>query len=102
LTASDDADTLVVKQALEIARKGQVVTVLANDTDVLVMLVYHFQASMADVFMFSHSSKRINTIRAIAVSMGPLIVSRLLVVHAISGCDTTSCLFGHGKVSETT
>ena len=27
------------------------------------------------------------------------LVSRLLVIHAISGCDTTSALFGHGKVS---
>jgi hypothetical protein len=45
----------------------------------------------------AEKSKRMNLKRP--VFLGPLIVSRLLVVHAISGCDTTSCLFGHGKVS---
>lgn len=94
-TASDNADTLMVKQALDIAKAGQAVSVIANDTDILVMLVYHFQSDMSDIFMYSHAIKRINSVRAIAASLGPSVVSRLLVIHSISGCDTTS--FGHGK-----
>jgi len=94
-TASDNADTLMVKQALDIAKAGQAVSVIANDTDILVMLVYHFQSDMSDIFMYSHAIKRINSVRAIAASLGSSVVSRLLVIHSISGCDTTS--FGHGK-----
>jgi len=31
--------------------------------------------------------------------LGPSVVSRLLAIHVISGCDTTPCSYGHGKVS---
>ena len=31
--------------------------------------------------------------------MGCKTARRLLVIHALSGCDTTSAVFGHGKVS---
>ena len=97
--ASDDADTLVVAVALGFASSNQSVSVVANDTDVLVLLVYHFRSSMSEVFMLSQPGKPVHSIRAITSALGSTIVSRLLVIHALSGCDTTSCLFGHGKVS---
>jgi len=97
--ATDDADTLVVKEALKLATAKKVVSVIANDTDILVLLLYHFCSDMSDIFMYSKTSQSITSVRAIAAALGPSVVSRLLVIHAISGCDTTSCLFGHGKVS---
>jgi len=49
--AAGDADTLIVSSALQIARQQKPVTVVAEDTDVLLLPVHHLEASMADIFM---------------------------------------------------
>jgi len=49
--APDDADTLIVKSALEVAEQQQPVTVVAENTDILVLLVHHVQPGMAEVHM---------------------------------------------------
>lgn len=101
--APDDADTLVVKTALQLALSGSTVTVVANDTDILVMLVYHYQAVMADIFVQSEvASRKSQPCRTISVaqvrrSVGDKAASTLLTVHALSGCDTTSAVYGHSK-----
>ena len=69
--ARDDADTLIVKTALQIATAKESVTVIADDTDILVMLVHHFKTDMADIYMQSeitrHSTvrKQVTPIRAV-------------------------------------
>jgi len=90
--ARDDADTLVVKVALQLAASKEV-NVIGNDTDILIMLVSHYRPQMCDIFM---SGRCVSSVAAIAASLGPSVTSRLLTIHAISGCDTTSALFGHG------
>jgi len=45
--AKDDADTLIVKTALELAGLNEPVTVIANDTDILVILVYHYNLQLS-------------------------------------------------------
>jgi hypothetical protein len=98
--AKDDADTLVAEVGLKLASQKQVVAVVANDTDILILLLFHFRpADMSDIVMLSQQSQRTTSIRTVAGALGPLIVSRLLVIHAFSGCDTVSGLFGHGKRS---
>ena len=55
-----DADTtLIVSSALEFAWNVQTVTVVAEDTDVLIMLVYHWRNCMEDIFIRKES--RIST-----------------------------------------
>jgi len=49
--------------------------------------------------MHSNVKCRVNSVHDIWLALGSSVVSRLLVIHAISGCDTISALFGHGKVS---
>ena len=67
------------------------------------MLVHHFEETAADIFMLSEVAKRTGSrpamvsIREACAAMGNNAVSQILVVHALSGCDTTSALFGHGK-----
>ena len=56
--SSNDADTLIVKCAIELALAGNVCTVIADDTDILVLLMYYFQPHIADIFLFSIASKR--------------------------------------------
>ena len=105
LQASDDADTLTVRTALDIAANKKTVTVVADDTDVLVLLVHHLQPDMADIYMLSeitclHSARRaVVPVRAVREATGETATRQLLAVHALSGCDTTSALYGHGKGS---
>lgn len=90
--AADDADTLVVKVALDFAAANQT-GVIANDTDILVMLVAHYGPDLSEILMHTPACPCINSIRAISTSLDTSIVRRLQVVHANSGCDTTSSLF---------
>ena len=47
-----DADTAIVKAAMTSAAKNQgPVQVIVDDTDIVVMLLYHFQENMDDIFM---------------------------------------------------
>ena len=53
----NDADTDIVKAALDLALVENV-TVVADDTDVLVLLLHHFKREMNDVFFYSEASRR--------------------------------------------
>ena len=86
---------------MEYAALGTEVTLVADDTDVLVLLMHH----MADVFFHSEARKSQKTtaltlnVRDLVTKAGNLAVSNLLFVHAWSGCDTTSATFGQGKTT---
>ena len=75
----------------------------ADDTDVLVLLVHHFKPDMADISVLSEITRIRNprvsvvSVRAVRNSTDNTAAEQLLAVHALSGCDTTSALFGHGK-----
>jgi len=106
--AKDDADTLIVKTALELAGLNEPVTVIANDTDILVILVYHYNlqlSALSPIYLKSDmkrqktDSKSIISIRDVCLQVGDITARALLTIHAISGCDTTSAVFGHGKTS---
>lgn len=100
-----DADTAIVSTALEYAALGTEVNLVADDTDVLVLLMLHWKENMADVFFHSEARKSLQTtalswnVRDLVSKAGNLIASHLLLVHAWSGCDTTSATFGHGKTT---
>ena len=53
-----DADTLIISTAIQHAKKqDSEVVVVANDTDILVLLIYHWQKSMK-LFMHSEVTKK--------------------------------------------
>jgi len=101
--AKDDADTVIVRTALDIAAKGESVTVIAHDTDILVLLVHHCKPDMGDMFMLSEikclRSVQVSvvSIREVCQATGTTTSKQLPAVHALSGCDSTSALYGHGK-----
>ena len=103
--SSSDADTNIVKAALEIASSGNLVIVIADETGVLVLLLHHFNDDMSDVFVYSEASRRskvgpkVFSIRTLKSNMIPIVLRSLLFLHAWSGCDTTSAIFGYGKAS---
>ncbi len=100
-SSTGDADTMIVQRALQYASEGSDVNVVADDTDVLVLLMYHWKQSMASIYFLSEAGKntKIWKISDLVEQAGPIITSHLLFLHAWSGCDTTSATFGQGKVS---
>ena len=48
--STGDADTMIVVNALRIASEGNEVNVVADDTDVLKLLMHHWMDTMADIF----------------------------------------------------
>ena len=47
-----DADTLIAAHALELSLQRNNVVVISDDTDVLVLLTYHWNKTMEDIYFF--------------------------------------------------
>ena len=99
----DDADCMIVKCALQLATEGNVVTVVAEDTDILVLLMYHWNMSLADIYLKSEARSQkkefhLWKIQDLVATAGDVVISNLLFIHAWSGCDTTCATFGHGRI----
>ena len=97
-----DADTTIVSSALGYAREGASVRIVANDTDILIVLIHHWDETMADIFLRRPSAKAgLNeyNIRDIVASVDPVVKRHILFAHAWSGCDTTSATYGQGKTA---
>lgn len=98
MTAPGDADAHVGLHAIEKAEEKQTV-VVAEDTDILVLLLHHLGPSSSDVYLVNHSSIKDKSftalhINAIQRSLGPSLAKCILFLHAFLGCDTTSRLYG--------
>ena len=74
------------------------VVVVGDDTDLLILLQYHFNPDEHQSIYLQTSSKLIG-IGILFSSLDPVLSESLLFIHAISGCDTTSRPYGIGKVS---
>jgi hypothetical protein len=56
--AKGDADTDIVRVALQRASEGHIpVAVLAQDTDILVLLLHHTQSTMSDVYFVAEPKR---------------------------------------------
>ncbi|KAK6183990.1 hypothetical protein SNE40_006544 [Patella caerulea] len=99
--ASADADTMIVNSALNASKQREVV-LMAEDTDILVMIVYHFEPAMHDIKLCKFPKKQkdglLYSIRSLFDCLDPITKNHILFVHAWSGCDTTSATFGQGKL----
>ena len=98
--STGDADMMITECALQYAVQGHEVNVVVDDTDVLVLLMYHWKQNMADIYFLSKAGKKLKIWRIsdLVGQAGPMVTSHLFL-HAWSGCDTTSATFGQGKVS---
>ena len=56
--AEGDADVLIKQTALQLARSGTSVTVSANDTNVIAMLLYHWEESMSQILVRSEFKQK--------------------------------------------
>ena len=92
-----DAYTKIVATCLEIAKDVPVV-VVADDTDVAVMLLYHWSEDIHEVFFLQERGKKCWSIREAQLELID-VKENLLFIHAWSGCDSTSAILGKGKPS---
>ena len=95
----EDADTQIVRCALELATTGVQVNVVADDTDVALLLLYHWNETMADITITSERTKATFGIKSSINSHSSLLKQYLLVLHSWTGCDTTSAIHMKGKTS---
>ena len=75
---------------------------IGDDTDLLILLCYHAELDVFDLFFQpepkANSTKRRSwNIKSVKEKLGQEICRQILFIHAISGCDTTSRLYGIGK-----
>ena len=96
--AEADADTLIVSTAFQMGEgSDQPVVVVGTDTDLLVMLVAYATSSM-DMFTLCHRNPiTLYSVEQLHQAIGSTI-QNVLFIYAITGCDTTSALYGQGKL----
>ena len=72
---------------------------LFDDTDVLVLLMYHWNQNMESIYFLSEAGKNLKIWRIsdLVGQAGPIVTSYLPFLHAWSDCDTTSKTFGQGS-----
>ena len=104
-TNQEEADTHIILQSMVAADHGcDKIVVCSPDTDVLVLLVHHRPSIGAQeiYFLTGHDGKQTSMARFIPVhqlhnSLTPAQRNILLSVYCMTGCDTVSSFFGHGK-----
>ena len=99
--AKADADGLIVRTAVGSAETMNTV-VIGDDNEFLVLLCYHADMDSYDIFFKPEPKKNLKKNRVWNIKMAKAkleaeVRNKLLFVHAILGCDTTSQVFSIGK-----
>ncbi|CAC5426498.1 unnamed protein product [Mytilus coruscus] len=101
--ADADADVLIALTAIE-SSKTKPTVLLGEDTDLLVLLLYHPDVTSNLLIFKSGNVSKVKThIKIWDILKTKLVRSYvhcyLYLIHAISGCDTTSRMFGVSKAA---
>ena len=99
MQASGDADATIAMSGIEAAKEcdGNV-AVVSRDTDILVLLLG--RAKSEDIYLVQPQpgkEDKTYSIQRIKQRIGPDICDILLVLHALTGCDTNSAPFRKGE-----
>ena len=70
--------------------------VVADDTDVVILLLYHWHEALHDIYFTSEKSRRIWSIEQVANKLSADFKDIILFICAFSGCDSTSAISGKG------
>lgn len=99
--AEADTDLTIVNAALECSLKSTTV-LIGEDTDLLVLLIHYCDFSHKEMCMKSESKNnkggKIWNIKKLQCMLGKKVCTSLLFYHSFLGCDTTSKIFGKGKL----
>ena len=94
----EEADTRIMFHCVK--DESNVVVVAARDTDILILLLAHFdRMSCQYLWMKSGTAKnrKYIPVHAIVSQLDNSIIQSLIAFHAITGSDTTSYIAGHTK-----
>lgn len=97
IQAFEDADVLVINTAFSKSPKHDNVFVVGEDIDLLVLLNALPSSSKHNVFFLKSGRGKATDVFYSSNSFRYIFSKDLLFLHAFSGCDTTSAVFGHGK-----
>ena len=89
------------KYAVDNQEAGRIV-ITSPDTDVAVLCIYHFsELDPAELWFATGvgNKRRFVAVHEIAVNLGEILCNLLPAFHSLTGCDSTSSLFGHSKKS---
>ena len=100
INASGDADVDIVKAAIK-ASQHQPTTLIGEDTDLLILLLYYADTNNKGLYFRSDKSTvpKVYDISEMKQVLGSDLCSQLLFIHAFTGCDTTSRIYNVGKKS---
>ncbi|MBW0528211.1 hypothetical protein O181_067926 [Austropuccinia psidii MF-1] len=96
LQASDDADVLIVKTAVEQSTHNSV-AVVGEDVDLAVLLIASTPPTQ-DIIMLKPGRGETKTMALSTQEMQNRGFEHILFLHAFTGCDTTSATFRRSKV----
>ena len=98
-----DADVDIVKAAVERSHHCTT-TLVGEDTDLLILLLHYSRTDNEVIYFRSDANKQLKerkvyNITLLKETLGKDLCDELLFIHAYSGCDSTSRIFGIGKKS---
>ena len=101
--AEEDADVLIASVAIKSSKTVPTI-VIADDTDILVLLIHHSVTPSKGLFLQNtgrKTSKKRGSLWNIEETCKVLgdVRNHILFAHAVLGCDTTSAIFGIGKAN---
>ncbi|KAG1678682.1 hypothetical protein GQR58_013306 [Nymphon striatum] len=99
MKAEGDADYDIVQAAIALS-EYKTTTLIGEDTDLLILLLHHMDSHKKTLYFRSDKKskeQRVYNINTLKECLGQQLCSQLLFIHAFTGCDTTSQVFGMGK-----
>ncbi len=96
----EEADVIIINQAIPLSKEGSSIHVVCDDADVFALLVHFYDAEKltGDIFMIPTNRSRAAVSIGATVQKHKNIAAHILSIHALTGCDTVSTIFGIGKV----
>ena len=79
--------------------------VVADDTDMLILFLFHFKPDMKNIYFRSESKEdykrgvKLVNIDSAVKEVSDTVIPTILFIHACNCCDTTSATFGCDKIS---
>ena len=99
INCSGDADSTICHTALDLATTGEKeVVLIADDTDIFVMLIYHWKSEMKNIIFYQQKMLRGWNIAYLFPRLDK-VKDHILFVYVMTGCGTTSAPYGKGKKS---
>jgi len=98
IQAEGDADVEIAKAAINMPA-FRPTTLIGEDTDLLVLLLYHAEVSRCNALYFrsDKAESHVYNIKVLKQVLGEAVCNDLLFLHAFTGCHSVSRVFGIGK-----